>query len=207
MNATGFGSLSGLVKHLGKSGICEVDETEKGWYIKYIDRSMDTLRKTEAEQKRIRMDKNEAEWEQKLLDEQIKRALDREIVNDVNDLFDDERYLEGADVNEQVIDEDMDGDTLKPANSDTPVEAVFSVAKQFKSSLTNLIRKDDEKIVLNIKTLATPIQKNQLNRTNPFKMKAVTSAKVEVKTELKKLTAIDEIIRLETARKEQKRAK
>lgn len=38
MNATAWSSLSGLCKHLGKEGKCVVEETERGWYITYIDR-------------------------------------------------------------------------------------------------------------------------------------------------------------------------
>ena len=34
MNATHWDSLSAFVKHLGREGICEVDETPKGWFIK-----------------------------------------------------------------------------------------------------------------------------------------------------------------------------
>ncbi len=38
MNATKWLSLTGFVKYLGKQGICIVDETEKGWFVTWVDR-------------------------------------------------------------------------------------------------------------------------------------------------------------------------
>lgn len=38
MNATRWMSLTGFVKWLGREGKCIVEETEKGWFITYIDR-------------------------------------------------------------------------------------------------------------------------------------------------------------------------
>jgi len=43
MNATIWNTLTDFVKYLGKEGICEVEETEKGWFIKWIDRRPETL--------------------------------------------------------------------------------------------------------------------------------------------------------------------
>jgi DNA/RNA-binding protein KIN17 len=60
MNSTAWSSLAGLCKHLGREGRCVVDETEKGWYIQYIDRDPKTLEK------------------QALLDERQKAELDDE---------------------------------------------------------------------------------------------------------------------------------
>jgi DNA/RNA-binding protein KIN17 len=40
MNSTAWSSLAGLCKFLGKTGKCLVDETEKGWYLQYIDNGL-----------------------------------------------------------------------------------------------------------------------------------------------------------------------
>ena len=45
MNATRWVTLSEFVKHLGRSGIARVDETEKGWFIAWIDNSPNALAK------------------------------------------------------------------------------------------------------------------------------------------------------------------
>lgn len=50
MNATRWTTLSGFVQYLGKTGKCVVDETEKGWFIQYIDRDPQKIaRKKELE--------------------------------------------------------------------------------------------------------------------------------------------------------------
>lgn len=43
MNATRWVTLTEFVKHLGRTGIARVDETEKGWFIAWIDSSPKAL--------------------------------------------------------------------------------------------------------------------------------------------------------------------
>ncbi|ORX60358.1 hypothetical protein DM01DRAFT_1332516 [Hesseltinella vesiculosa] len=43
MNATRWNSLSEFVRHLGREGICKVDETERGYWITWIDNSPQAL--------------------------------------------------------------------------------------------------------------------------------------------------------------------
>ncbi|RKO91199.1 domain of Kin17 curved DNA-binding protein-domain-containing protein, partial [Blyttiomyces helicus] len=74
MNSTKWDSLSEFVKHLGREGLCEVDETPKGWFMKWIDRSPEALAKQEAILKKERAEKTEEEREQKALAEQIEKA-------------------------------------------------------------------------------------------------------------------------------------
>ncbi|EUB56701.1 DNA/RNA-binding protein KIN17 [Echinococcus granulosus] len=82
MNATRWHSLTGLCLWLGKQGICRVDETEKGWYIEYIDRD------PEAESRRAsdaRLTKTEDEINRQLLAKQIEKAAASKPVTDEKD--------------------------------------------------------------------------------------------------------------------------
>ena len=45
MNATRWVTLTEFVKHLGRTGVAHVDETEKGWFIAWIDNSPKALAK------------------------------------------------------------------------------------------------------------------------------------------------------------------
>ncbi|GAA5984716.1 hypothetical protein JCM10908_003472 [Rhodotorula pacifica] len=74
MNATRFLSLTEFAKHLGRTGICHVDETEKGWWIQWIDNSPRALAKAEANQKKERGDMDDEMRQRKLIQEQIERA-------------------------------------------------------------------------------------------------------------------------------------
>mmetsp|Transcript_17970 Transcript_17970/g.24647 ORF Transcript_17970/g.24647 Transcript_17970/m.24647 type:complete len:405 (+) Transcript_17970:43-1257(+) len=61
MNATRWTSLTGFCMHLGREGKAVVDETEKGWFIEYIDRDPKMLaRQLQAEQrKKYELDEEE----------------------------------------------------------------------------------------------------------------------------------------------------
>jgi DNA/RNA-binding protein KIN17 len=74
MNATRWVTLTEFAKHLGRSGIARVDETEKGWFIAWIDNSPKTLAKQEATLKKERATMNDEQRERMLIAEQIGRA-------------------------------------------------------------------------------------------------------------------------------------
>jgi DNA/RNA-binding protein KIN17 len=95
MNATRWVTLTEFVKHLGRSGIARVDETEKGWFIAWIDSSPKALAKAvrteiiinslishdssyillqEASLKKDRATTSDEQRERMLIAEQIERA-------------------------------------------------------------------------------------------------------------------------------------
>lgn len=57
MNATKWSSLGVFVQYLGKTGKCVVEETERGWYVQYIERDSSILARAEAQQKRVEAEK------------------------------------------------------------------------------------------------------------------------------------------------------
>ena len=75
INATKWETLTGFVMFLGRTGTCEVEPSETGWYIKYIDRSPETLARQEAAAKKQKMDKDDEERIQEAIEKQITRAL------------------------------------------------------------------------------------------------------------------------------------
>ncbi|SLM38997.1 Zinc finger, C2H2 [Lasallia pustulata] len=74
MNATRWPSLTEYAKHLGREGLCRVEETDKGLHVSWIDNSPEALRRQDAIRKKERQDKGDEEREQKLIQEQIERA-------------------------------------------------------------------------------------------------------------------------------------
>ncbi|TLD24918.1 hypothetical protein PspLS_05757 [Pyricularia sp. CBS 133598] len=74
MNSTQWSSLTEFAKHLGKEGICRVEENEKGIHISWIDDSPEALKRQEALRRKEAQDRGDEEREQRLLKEQIKRA-------------------------------------------------------------------------------------------------------------------------------------
>jgi DNA/RNA-binding protein KIN17 len=81
MNSTRWASLTEFAKHLGREGICRVEEEEAdengrggGLMISWIDNSPDALRRQDALRKKDRQDKGDEEREWRGIKEQIARA-------------------------------------------------------------------------------------------------------------------------------------
>ena len=74
MNATKWPSLTEFAKHLGREGICRIEDTEKGLQIAWIDNSPEALRRQDALRRKERQDKGDEEREQKLIKAQIAKA-------------------------------------------------------------------------------------------------------------------------------------
>lgn len=74
MNATMWLTLTGYIKWLGRSGKCVVDETEKGWFVTYIDRDPDTLAAQEKKEKKEKMDKDDQERMMDFIQKQVKKG-------------------------------------------------------------------------------------------------------------------------------------
>ncbi|NP_001087479.1 Kin17 DNA and RNA binding protein S homeolog [Xenopus laevis] len=76
MNATQWETLTDFTKWLGREGYCKVDETPKGWYIQYIDRDPETIRKQQEQEKKKKQDLDDEERTSKFIEDQVKKGLE-----------------------------------------------------------------------------------------------------------------------------------
>ncbi|GAB6021500.1 DNA/RNA-binding protein kin17 [Chamberlinius hualienensis] len=83
MNATKWLTLTGFVQHLGRTGLCKVEQTEKGWFITYIDRDPETLRRQEALATKVKMDKDDEERIADFVAQQVERANEQKQVEEI----------------------------------------------------------------------------------------------------------------------------
>lgn len=74
MNSTKWPSLTEFAKHLGREGICRVEETDKGLHIAWVDNSPEALRRQDAVRRKEMQDKGDEIREQQLIKEQVKKA-------------------------------------------------------------------------------------------------------------------------------------
>lgn len=74
MNSTQWETLTEFVKWLGREGIVKADETEKGWFVTYIDRDPEAIARAE---KKNKMAATDEERQERLLLEQMERAKAR----------------------------------------------------------------------------------------------------------------------------------
>ncbi|XP_043473199.1 DNA/RNA-binding protein KIN17 [Leptopilina heterotoma] len=84
MNATMWLTLTGFVKWLGRSGKCVVDETEKGWFITYVDRDPEAIASQEKQAKKEKMDRNEEERMMAFIEKQVVTGR-QNLSDDTND--------------------------------------------------------------------------------------------------------------------------
>jgi DNA/RNA-binding protein KIN17 len=105
MNSTKWPSLTELAKHLGREGICRVEETDKGLTIAWIDNSPEALRRQDAIRKKERQDRGDEELEQKLIREQIAKAKLEAIAagrGDEDEIHDESRALQRSEDGQKI---------------------------------------------------------------------------------------------------------
>uniref|UniRef100_A0AAV2IZ71 DNA/RNA-binding protein KIN17 n=1 Tax=Knipowitschia caucasica TaxID=637954 RepID=A0AAV2IZ71_KNICA len=74
MNSTRWETLTEFTKWLGREGLCKVDETPKGWYIQYIDRDPETIRRQEELARKKKHDLDDEERSARFIEEQVRRG-------------------------------------------------------------------------------------------------------------------------------------
>ncbi|KAL9612741.1 MAG: hypothetical protein Q9167_002680 [Letrouitia subvulpina] len=74
MNATRWASLTEFARHLGREGVCRVEETDKGLHVRWVDNSPEALRRQDAVRRKERMDRGDEERERAMIQEQVERA-------------------------------------------------------------------------------------------------------------------------------------
>ncbi|XP_063980068.1 DNA/RNA-binding protein KIN17-like [Diachasmimorpha longicaudata] len=94
MNATIWLSLTAFVKWLGRTGKCVVDETEKGWFVTYIDRDPETLALQEKKAKKEKMDKDDEERLMYFIEKQVEQGRQENSVSQEDTLAPLERSEE-----------------------------------------------------------------------------------------------------------------
>ncbi|XP_070784747.1 DNA/RNA-binding protein KIN17 [Enoplosus armatus] len=74
MNSTQWETLTDFTKWLGREGFCKVDETPKGWYVQYIDRDPETIRRQEEQARKKKQDLDDEERSARFIEEQVRRG-------------------------------------------------------------------------------------------------------------------------------------
>ncbi|ESO84305.1 hypothetical protein LOTGIDRAFT_236286 [Lottia gigantea] len=99
MNSTQWETLTDFVKWLGREGKCVVDLTEKGWFITYIDRDPETIKRQESIKQKEKMDMDDEERTSKFIQKQIEKAAASEKCRHETEFTD----LKREDTEEKVV--------------------------------------------------------------------------------------------------------
>jgi len=186
MNATRWVTLTEFVKHLGRTGVARVDETEKGWFLAWIDNSPKALAKAEASIKKDRATMSDEQRERVLIAEQIGRAA-AEAEADPSASKDSppvEEGLKREEGSEKVV---LSLSAAKPAVIASSSSSTPAVGFKFNGNPLK----------------ANPLKANPLKRPNPFKSSS-GNGDVEKPNEKKRsapMTAAERLILEEQERK------
>ena len=74
MNATCWVTLTSYVKHLGRTGMCEIEESEKGWYITWVLKDPEEELREKKAAKKEKMAKDDEERIKEYIDAQVEKA-------------------------------------------------------------------------------------------------------------------------------------
>jgi len=85
MNSTCWVTLTSFIKHLGRSGSAVIDETEKGWFVTWVEKDQDTLDYEKRLEKKDKVAKDDQERIQEYIDAQIEKAKNEQKNNEVNE--------------------------------------------------------------------------------------------------------------------------
>lgn len=86
MNSTRWETLTQFVRYLGQSGKCIIDNTEKGWYIQYVNNDPVKLATKELEEERKKDELKEEERNMKKMKKRIEYLKSVEEKNKKNEI-------------------------------------------------------------------------------------------------------------------------
>jgi len=82
MNSTCWVTLTSFVKHLGRTGKAIIDETEKGWYVTWVEKDQETLDRERKAAKKDKMTKDDDERVKEYIDAQIEKAKSQSTIDE-----------------------------------------------------------------------------------------------------------------------------
>uniref|UniRef100_A0A0R3RFP4 Kin17_mid domain-containing protein n=1 Tax=Elaeophora elaphi TaxID=1147741 RepID=A0A0R3RFP4_9BILA len=223
MNSTKWHTLTNFVIYLGKSGKCHVDQTEKGWFIAWIDQQ-EELRKQEEFHK-VKAIHDDEERLQQLLKEQAERAREKQQSLETSgshptELFrtnDDEKVAfslttkkPASEVDRVLSSNNIKSFVLELARPSTPVLAMshsifdtkIKKGTKFEPEMLNKSKKDQHKdTLLSPSTSKTGIKDDHHRKHDDM----ITGSNRTRRQDLKpKKSALDEIMEMEERRKEKR---
>ncbi|VDM98741.1 unnamed protein product [Thelazia callipaeda] len=180
MNSTKWHTLTNFVIYLGEAGICRVDQTERGWYIAWIDQE-EELRKQAALHK-VKAAYDDEHKQQQLLREQAERAREKQ---------------------QQSVEEKTSGPTelIRSSNEE---KIIFSLAGN-KSDDVDVNQASSSMPTISHSVFSRKIKEEiKYEEDTTKKSREYSDRKQEVRP---RRTALDEIMEMEEQRKEKQNRK
>lgn len=172
MNATKWLTLSDYVKHLGREGVCAVDETEKGWYVTYIDRSPEVLERQAKAARKEKQEKDDEERHQEYINKQVEKAAQSSNATAIE-------YTE-----------------LKRDNEDEKIRLAI------KTNKVKVELPSSSSTAQSLATIKLHTTEKDMDESGVFVKPSTSKYVTSKKTESRKRSALDDIIKMEESKKE-----
>ncbi|KAH9822589.1 domain of Kin17 curved DNA-binding protein-domain-containing protein [Melampsora americana] len=207
MNATQWVTLTEFCKQMGREGILNVDETEKGWYISWIDSSPKALAKQASHLAKERSEMDDEERMRKLISEQIEKAKNEESQrlnqsktddqsNQVEKILNRDTINEPIQLNLKAIPIQSSSSSSKPTDPQPNQSTSTPGSIPAQQSLTSGIQ--------SISNTQPKLKQNPFKKHNPLKSSSTSSKKTESsisRSVAAPKSALESIIAEEEARK------
>ncbi|XP_055310142.1 DNA/RNA-binding protein KIN17 [Sitodiplosis mosellana] len=166
MNATKWLTLSDYVKHLGREGVCTVDETEKGWFVTYIDRSPEVLERQAKAARKEKQEKDDEDRHMEYIQKQVEKNAQKAKTVEYTEMKrenEDEKIKLSIKTNkvkvelptQNGLDEKKPAESakskddadifVKPSTSMAPSKKVESSSSRKRSALDDIIKMEETK--------------------------------------------------------------
>ena len=140
MNSTKWNSLAEFVKHLGREGLCRVEEKEDGLFIAWIDRSPEALMRADKARRMENALASDQMREEDLIQRQIKKAREQKEQAEAAAAAKLEKQQQqqtastAADTTEEQEQSKLDGDATAPAPAAEKKPMLFSLSMKKKET-------------------------------------------------------------------------
>ncbi|XP_013107964.2 DNA/RNA-binding protein KIN17 [Stomoxys calcitrans] len=181
MNATRWLTLSDYVKWLGRTGQVIADETEKGWFVTYIDRSPEAMERQAKADRKEKMEKDDEERMMEFIEKQIEKTKSKDGLHN-----DKEKYTELKRDEEQPLKLD-----IRLEKKFQP-ETILGTSALAKKRLKQEKRSDDDS--------GSEYEEDDEGFKKPKSIKLETQSRSKASTS--STSALDDIIKMEEQKKE-----
>jgi len=202
MNATRWVTLTEFAKHLGRAGIARVDETEKGWFIAWIDNSPKALAKAEASLKKERATTSDEQRERTMINEQIQRAAAEAEATGAIIETDEAAFAEGLKRDSSTDKVVLSFSMSKPATSTSKPDEESSDTLPSGQAPIKLNANPLKFGISQPKPISNPLKANPLKPSNP--LKTISTDPIAGKKREREPTTAEKLMMEEMERKRRK---
>jgi len=182
MNSTRWETLGQFTQWLGREGYCKVDQTEKGWFIQYIDRDPMVLKRQKELEKARSREQDDEERHARQIEEMIRKGQEKEGGSSKPEFTELKRSNE-----EEKVAFKFGSSKLQPSTSKTTSNVKSEPSTSSGTKRKSLPEKESSKEKKRKKSAFHELAEKEKSRKNKFRMENWIFTGIIVKVTTKRL--------------------